>query len=335
LNALVACGLASVVSHADAKGTAKKPQAHAPAPAPSQAKPAPASTAKPGAPTPKHGKRRKHAKLAPGSPGTLAHAIANHPLTQHAPVAEGTLPGVRAGGSCPPEMANVDDRFCVDKWEGSLVEVEADGSTKPWSPFATPLPEKTYRAVSASGVVPQGYISGAQAEAACRAAGKRLCQPVEWRHACGGSEKTVYPYGPTRVEGKCNDKGKSPMIVFYPQVQKSWNLVSTADMNDPRLNQMDGTVAKTGEYAECVNDYGIYDMVGNLHEWTADPNGTFQGGYYLDTVQNGDGCSYRTAAHDFTYHDYSTGFRCCADLQTSGGAADPAPVTDVPDYVIR
>jgi sulfatase modifying factor 1 len=54
-------------------------------------------------------------------------------------------------------------------------------------------------------------------------------------------------------------------------------------------------------------------MVGNLHEWTNDPNGTFQGGYYLDTHQNGDGCGYRTTAHEFTYHDYSTGFRCCAD----------------------
>jgi sulfatase modifying factor 1 len=53
-------------------------------------------------------------------------------------------------------------------------------------------------------------------------------------------------------------------------------------------------------------------MVGNLHEWTADPNGTFQGGYWLDTSQHGDGCAYRTISHGFTYHDYSTGFRCCA-----------------------
>ena len=36
-------------------------------------------------------------------------------------------------------------------------------------------------------------------------------------------------------------------------------------------------------------------MVGNLHEWTNDPNGTFQGGYYLDTHKNGDGCTYRTS----------------------------------------
>ena len=65
--------------------------------------------------------------------------------------------------------------------------------------------------------------------------------------------------------------------------------------------------------AGCTNDYGVYDMVGNLHEWTSDPNGTFQGGYYLDTHINGDGCGYRTTFHPMSYCDYSTGFRCCAD----------------------
>ena len=57
----------------------------------------------------------------------------------------------------------------------------------------------------------------------------------------------------------------------------------------------------------------MYDLVGNLHEWVDDPDGTFRGGYYMDTTKNGDGCSYHTTAHDFTYHDYSTGFRCCMD----------------------
>ena len=52
-------------------------------------------------------------------------------------------------------------------------------------------------------------------------------------------------------------------------------------------------------------------MVGNVHEWTAAKGGTFRGGYYLDTHINGDGCDYRTTAHNHGYHDYSTGFRCC------------------------
>jgi hypothetical protein len=88
-------------------------------------------------------------------------------------------------------------------------------------------------------------------------------------------------------------------------------------LNDPRLGQVDGALAKTGTHEACVNGYGVLDMVGNLHEWVkTDPaavHGTFAGGYYLDTALNGDGCQYRTTAHAHDYHDYSTGFRCCAD----------------------
>jgi formylglycine-generating enzyme required for sulfatase activity len=93
-------------------------------------------------------------------------------------------------------------------------------------------------------------------------------------------------------------------------LKRGWGAV---ELNDPRLNQLEGTVAKTGAFPGCVNDYGLYDMVGNLHEWTADTNGTFQGGFWLDTAQHGNGCAYRTIAHPYDYHDYSTGFRCCAD----------------------
>jgi formylglycine-generating enzyme len=85
-------------------------------------------------------------------------------------------------------------------------------------------------------------------------------------------------------------------------------------MNDPQLNQLPGTLAETGSHGGCSNGYGVYDMVGNIHEWVDDPAGTFQGGYYLDVEKNGDGCGYRTDAHVNSYHDYSTGFRCCADI---------------------
>jgi hypothetical protein len=45
----------------------------------------------------------------------------------------------------------------------------------------------------------------------------------------------------------------------------------------------------------------------------ADGDGTFRGGFYADAALNGPGCTYRTTAHASSYHDYSTGFRCCAD----------------------
>ena len=58
---------------------------------------------------------------------------------------------------------------------------------------------------------------------------------------------------------------------------------------------------------------GAFDMMGNLHEWTSAPEGTFRGGFFVDTELNGEGCLYATTAHDVTHWDYSTGFRCCAD----------------------
>ena len=221
-----------------------------------------------------------------------------------------------ADARCPAEMALVDDRVCVDRWEASLVERVPGGGERPWSPY---LPveghESRVRAVSRPGVIPQGYISGKQAAAACAASGKRLCGADEWERACRGPPRRQFPYGDERRAGVCNDDVRP----VHPVAEVGQLLGIPADrlwrdgMNESLINQLPDTLLPTGERAECTNDYGVYDMVGNLHEWVDDPDGTFQGGYYMDTTKNGDGCAYRTTAHDFTYHDYSTGFRCCMD----------------------
>jgi hypothetical protein len=248
---------------------------------------------------------------APFSPGSLEAAISAYAPLRPWAVDEGVLAPVRADGACPPEMAPVLGRFCVDRYEASLEEKTTAGLS-PHSPYDVPERGKVYVARSVAGVVPQAYVSAEVAGAACRAAGKRLCAAVEWRLACGGTQGTAYPYGPIRQKGACNDAGVAPMMVLHRDKQKTG--FDVPSMNDPRLNQLANTVAKTGAFAACVNDVGAFDMVGNLHEWTADPNGTFQGGYYLDTHEHGDGCAYRTIAHGASYHDYSTGFRCCKDL---------------------
>jgi hypothetical protein len=253
----------------------------------------------------------KTRKIKPRDPGSIEAAIWGYAPPRFHDVDEGTLPPLKAGGKCPSEMALVAGRFCVDRWEGSIVVRDETGAESPHPPYLPPPPDKVVIAKSVAGVMPQGYISPKQAEAACRAAGKRLCQPVEWRAACGGSEGTAYPYGPTRIAGKCHDSGASPMLTFHLDTMKrGWGLT---ELNDPRNNQLEGTVAKTGAFPDCVSDEGVYDMVGNLDEWTADPNGTFQGGYWLDITQHGEGCAYRTIAHGYEYHDYSTGFRCCSE----------------------
>ncbi len=254
----------------------------------------------------KRNARRRHVQTAHPS---LATALRSGVLEASLPPPLGAPSGA---GACPPDMANVDGRFCIDCWEASLVEMAADGSELPWPPCGAIGEGHSLRAVSRPNVFPQAYISGAQAARACGASRKRLCAPVEWRKACMGPEGTTFGYGSERIPGRCNDDGHSPMLALYPKVAISWRLVGMTEMNDPRLDQLAGTVAATGSHEGCTNGYGVFDMVGNLHEWTNDPNGTFQGGYYLDTHRNGDGCTYRTVAHEFTYHDYSTGFRCCA-----------------------
>ena len=251
-------------------------------------------------------------KILPGTIGTIEHAIATYAPPRLHPVDEGALGPVKPNASCPNDMGLVASRVCVDKWEGTLDEKLPDGSFAPWSPYTIPAMDgRVFVARSRPNVVPQGYISAEQAQAACKEAGKRLCQAVEWRAACGGSQGYAYPYGPARVPGRCKDSGASPMLTFHAStMRRGWG---KTELNDPRNNQLEGGLAKTGSSPDCVNDYGLFDMVGNLHEWTADPNGTFQGGYWLDTSQHGEGCAYRTIAHDFGYRDYSTGFRCCAD----------------------
>ena len=253
--------------------------------------------------------------LASGAPGTIERAIAAYVPGVFRPVEEGALPPAKPGARCPPDMALVSSAVCVDRYEASLVERAPDGTLLPHAFNQAPAPGHVYLAQSVPGVVPQAYVSGAQALASCHQAGKRLCLPVEWRAACGGSEGYAFPYGPDRVPGRCHDSGVNPMLVYHADTAaRGWGPL---ELNDPRNIELDGTVAKTGAFAGCVNDFGLYDMVGNVNEWTADPNGTFQGGYWLDTSLHGDGCAYRTIAHPFDYHDYSIGFRCCADPEAA------------------
>jgi len=220
------------------------------------------------------------------------------------------------GRACPGGMVAIGHSYCIDMYEASLVQTA--GRSETWWPYYETVPAGVVvRAVSAAGVYPQGYISGVQAKAACALSGKRLCKPAEWKNACMGPRRTTFPYGNDRVVGRCNDNGRSAMRFFNPGLDNKpehrWKWGLGANMIDPRLNQLKGTLTRTGERAACTNGYGVFDMVGNLHEWVDDPDGTFQGGYYLDTHLNGDGCNYRTTAHPVSHYDYSTGFRCCAD----------------------
>ena len=202
-------------------------------------------------------------------------------------------------------------------YEGALVQRDDDGgeSAWPWYLPVNDLDAGAVRAIPAKGIFPQGYISQVQATAACNASGKRLCTFVEWTAACRGQpmHDYVYPYGDTYEAGRCNEGHESPIVeLFGPDPT-----YDNQELNDPRCDQLDGGLARGGAYAGCESTYGAFDMHGNIHEWiddtTAGGNGAFMGGYFVDATENGPGCEYETTAHEKTYHDYSTGFRCCSD----------------------
>ena len=187
--------------------------------------------------------------------------------------------------------------------------MKATGRHSPYKPVGD---DEVVRAVSSKGRIPQGHISQEQAAAACRLAGKRLCTDQEWITACKGKKPTTWPYGDERVPGRCNDDGRSGMnLLFGGGAEAPQSAYTQSNMNDERLNRVDGSLASGGSRSRCKSSYGAFDMVGNLHEWTAAGGGTFRGGYYLDVTINGDGCDYKTTAHSTRYFDYSTGFRCC------------------------
>jgi formylglycine-generating enzyme required for sulfatase activity len=136
--------------------------------------------------------------------------------------------------------------------------------------------------------------------------------------ACRGPNADEwYPYGGHIQEaGACNvDRPNIGIQMLFGANANKWTL---DDFNDPRLNQLPGSLAKTGSFPRCVSPDGTFDMVGNLHEWVDDPpdqenHARFRGGWYGEAIENGPGCLYVTSVHEQKYHDYSVGFRCCKD----------------------
>lgn len=250
--------------------------------------------------------RKPTAGLCPGPANiqccTPRYAVACDPNAWPQPNA-GLVEAPGTGG-CPDGMLRV-DTFCIDRFEASLEAL--DGGS--FSPFHNPG-SRVLRARSLEGAVPQGFITQVQATAACAQAGKRLCTDAEWLRACRGPSSLIYPYGNARMTGTCNDhRAVHPAVELYG-TSATWIY---SHIDSPCLDQLDGGLARTGAYAGCVSAEGVNDLMGNLHEWTADPAGTFRGGFFVDTVINGNGCLYVTTAHDVSHWDYSTGFRCCHD----------------------
>jgi hypothetical protein len=246
---------------------------------------------------------------------------------------------------CSDDMVRIGGQFCIDRFEVSMVDDDGERPLSPYYPpqrallrsvfdewmqrladgtagSDVPLPllpdwqrEQNFRprAVSKRDVVPQGYLSKTLAEAACAAAGKRLCTLDEWTLACRGERGTKFPYGPAYRADACN---------VFRQAHPGMALHGSfsVDLLDPRLNQVTEAgkplLRATGATETCKSPWGddaVYDMVGNLDEWVDTPGGTFVGGFYARATRQG--CDSKITAHAPRYLDYSVGTRCCDQLR--------------------
>jgi sulfatase-modifying factor enzyme 1/putative metal-binding protein len=154
-----------------------------------------------------------------------------------------------------------------------------------------------WRSCSNPGVRPWAPVTWYDADAACAAAGMRLCTAAEWQDACEGSANRTYPYGNTYGPTTCNGTDYDP----------------TQD-----------AVLPTGSLAGCVSMDGAFDMSGNVKEWTdtqrvAGPPPAYEirGGAY-DNIAEGLTCQFDFVVDDADRLNPNRGFRCCCAVGEAG-----------------
>jgi formylglycine-generating enzyme len=158
------------------------------------------------------------------------------------------------------------------------------------------------------GVYPIIMVSWYEARNSCKAQGKRLCSEDEWTFACEGEEAMPYPTGYARDANQC-------------VIDEHWDMPN-GDALLPRdtgharaeLERLFRGQASGGSRS-CKSPFGVYDMTGNVDEWThssipGERPSILKGGYFGPVRTR---CRPSTRAHGEGHVFYQQGFRCCAD----------------------
>ncbi|MEZ4307697.1 MAG: SUMF1/EgtB/PvdO family nonheme iron enzyme [Polyangiaceae bacterium] len=165
---------------------------------------------------------------------------------------------------------------------------------------------------------PMNCVSWSDADAFCKAQGKRLPTEAEWEYAAaGGNERRKYPWG-----------SAPPAPDLANVCDRSCVEAANETSARPMFDADDGapTLAPTGSYKRGASRFGMLDMAGNVWEWTASPYCTYpdhacQSQYRVFRGGGWGGkftANLRAAARIWSHpsHRYNdVGFRCVSDLR--------------------
>ena len=162
------------------------------------------------------------------------------------------------------------------------------------------------------GVFPVIMVNFHEAQALCAEQGKRLCDEAEWTFACEGDEATPYPYGYKRDSSAC----------IIDQQWKPYNGAAFSPREDQACaNELDRLWQgkASGTQPRCKSPFGVYDMTGNVDEWThtvreGERPSILKGGYWGPVRTR---CRPATRSHDENHTFYQQSFRCCAEAQAA------------------
>ncbi|MDP8254260.1 MAG: SUMF1/EgtB/PvdO family nonheme iron enzyme [Candidatus Alcyoniella australis] len=201
-----------------------------------------------------------------------------------------------------PEPATVGNLVCPEGMallSAAAISVGHEHQPKSWErePQRIEVPTfcmDIYEYPNHKGVEPRNYVNWHEAGELCAQQGKRLCTEDEWDRACSGVEGREYCYGDRLESSRCNWGGGD-------------------GQSGPRR--------PSGSFPECVTPEGIFDLNGNLSEWTSTPFDQegyrrmyiLRGGTSWWSDWYGQDCTsrHRHFPEEGTYSD--DGLRCCAD----------------------
>jgi formylglycine-generating enzyme required for sulfatase activity len=183
----------------------------------------------------------------------------------------------------------VEGDFCIHRYE---LRVEGSLGEKDQSATWPEGQVQVQRLRSEPGLDPSRGVSWYQAYAACRAVGMALCTSQQWEDACDGQP------GPGGRE--------------HPTATGALQ-ATDCNINHPGTKEP----ALTGSSPRCRTPEGVYDLEGNLWEWTDPGQLDDQGRPLIDKRGGGhySGDVAPCAKHAIGSHapsfDGSIGFRCC------------------------